>query len=56
MKQRSFKLQPDRGGWIRTTLAPINERTKNVFGAKDLAMFLAVVALVVVVARVCLAH
>ena len=56
MKRRSFKLQPERGGWIRTTLAPINDRTRSVFGAKDLAMFLAVVGLVVVVARVCLAH
>jgi len=56
MKQSGFKVQSERGGWIRTTLAPINDKTKSTFGAKDLVMFLGVVILVVVVARVCLAH
>ena len=56
MKQRSFKLQSERGGWIRTTLLPINDRTNVVFGAKEFAMFVGIVTLVVAVARVCLAH
>ncbi len=56
MKQSSFKVQSERGGWIRTTLAPINDRTKVEFGAKDLAMFLAVVTLITVIARAFIAH
>lgn len=56
MKQNGFKLHSERGGWIRTTLAPINDRTKSDFGAKDLAMFLAFVTLIAVVARAFIAH
>ncbi len=56
MKHHSFKLQSERGGWIRTTLAPISDRTKADFRVKDLAMFLAFVTLVAVVARVFIAH
>ncbi len=56
MKQSSFKVQPERGGWIRTTLAPINDRARVEFGAKDLAMFLAVVTLITVIARAFIAH
>jgi len=56
MKQRGLKIQSERGGWIRTTLAPINDRAGSAFGVKELAMLLAIIALVVVVARVCLAH
>lgn len=56
MKHTSFKLQSERGGWIRTTLAPINDRTVAPFGTKEFFMLMGIVGLVVLAARVCLAH
>ncbi|HTL57970.1 MAG TPA: hypothetical protein VL361_19935 [Candidatus Limnocylindrales bacterium] len=56
MKRASFKLQSVRGGWIRTTLAPINDKHQSTFGVSDALMLTAVVALVITVARLCLAH
>jgi len=56
MKHTSFKLQSERGGWIRTTLAPINEKAAWPFGTKEFFMLMGIIGLVVVAARVCLAH
>ena len=56
MKHSSFKVRSERGGWIRTTLAPINDRTAYVFGTKEFLMLMGIFGLVVTVARVCLAH
>jgi hypothetical protein len=56
MKQSSFKVRSERGGWIRTTLAPINEKAGTTFGTKEFFMLMGIVGLVVTVARVCLAH
>ncbi len=52
----SFRLQPTKGGFIRTTLAPINDKRDGRFGFLDLVMFLALVIGSVAVARVLLAH
>ncbi len=56
MKNRSFRVQPEKGGWIRTTLAPVNDRSESGFGAKDFIMFMAIVGMMVTLARLCLAH
>jgi hypothetical protein len=55
VKHTHLKVQSDRG-WLRTTLAPLNERSESGFGAKDFVMFVFVVSVVVVLARVCIAH
>jgi hypothetical protein len=56
MKRATFKLQSVRGGWIRTTLAPLNDKRESTFGVVDAVMFTAVVAVVIAAARVFLAH
>jgi hypothetical protein len=56
MKRAAFKLDSTRGGWIRTTLAPLNEKCRIRFGPWDMFMFLALITAVVAVARVLLAH
>lgn len=56
MKRAAFKLQSVRGGWIRTTLAPLNDKRDATFGVVDAVMFMAFVGIVVAVARVFLAH
>jgi hypothetical protein len=56
MKRAAFKLTPSKGGWIRTTLAPLNDKRAARFGITDVLMFLALVAAVIGVARVLLAH
>ena len=56
MKRAAFKLHPAKGGWIRTTLAPMNDKREARFGAIDMFMFFALVAVVVAVARVLIAR
>ncbi len=54
--KHAFKVQPERGGWLRTTLCPINEKHHSVFGIGDIVMFAAVVCATVAIARVLIAH
>ncbi len=56
MKRAAFKVQPDRGGWLRTTLWPVNHRRDANFSVVDVVMFFALVGLTVAIARVVLAH
>jgi hypothetical protein len=56
MKRSAFKVQPAKGGWIRTTIAPINDRREARFGVSDVVMFGALVLGMVAVARILLAH
>lgn len=56
MKRAAFKLHPARGGWIRTTLAPINDKHEARFGVIDTFMFMGLVAIVITVARLIIAH
>ncbi len=55
MKRAAFKVHPDRG-WIRTTLAPINDKRSYSFGLLDIVMFSSLVVLLVAVARVFIAR
>ncbi len=56
MKRAAFKVQPERGGWLRTTLLPLNHRDDSSFRFVDVVMFFALVGLTVAIARVVLAH
>lgn len=56
MKRALFKLDAGKGGFIRTTLAPISERGVPRLGAMDVLMVLALVVGAVAVARVLVAH
>jgi hypothetical protein len=55
-KRASIKLHPGRGGWIHTTIAPIQDRTCSRFGLVDLAMFLGTLVAMLALARFFLAH
>ncbi len=56
MKHAGFKVQPDRGGWLRTTLCPINDKHESNFGLADILMFGALVCATIAIARVLIAH
>ncbi len=56
MKRAEFKVLPGKGGWIRTTIAPINDRHSGTFGITDVVMLSALVFTVVMVARLLIAH
>jgi len=56
MKRASFKIQPDRQGWLRTTLWPISAKQNVRFGPLDVFMLLALVLGTVAVARLLIAH
>jgi hypothetical protein len=56
MKRAGFKVQAAKGGWLRTTLWPVNHRQEAPFGLLDIVMFFALVGLTVAIARVVLAH
>ncbi len=56
MKRVAFKVQPSKGGWLRTTLSPINDRQVPAIRFVDVVMFFALVGLTVAIARVVLAH
>jgi len=54
--KRTFKVQPDNRGWIRTTLCPVNDKHEASFGLMDVLMFAAVVLGAVAAARMLIAH
>jgi hypothetical protein len=56
MNRAEFKVLPSKGGWIRTTIAPINDKHAGKFGLTDVIMFSALVVAVIAVARVFIAH
>lgn len=56
MKRAAFKLDPCRGGWIRTTIAPLNDKHEARFSKMDMVMLFMLVTAVVAVARLLLAH
>ena len=56
MKRAAFKAHPDKAGWIRTTLCPVNDRRDATFGIIDIVMFLSLVVGVVAAARLLIAH
>lgn len=56
MKRAAFKLDPCKGGWIRTTIAPLNDKREGKFGTVDVVMFFTLVTAVVAVARVLIAR
>jgi hypothetical protein len=56
MKRAGFKVLPGKGGWIHTTLAPINDKHSNAFGVADVLMLGALVAGIIAVARLFIAH
>jgi hypothetical protein len=56
MKRAEFKVLPDKGGWIRTTIAPINDKHSAQFGLIDVVMFSTLVIAVVSLARLLIAH
>lgn len=56
MKRAAFKLHPERGGWLRTTIAPINDKDQPIFGVVDVVMLVSLVLMVVALARLLLAR
>ena len=56
MKRAEFKVLPGKGGWIRTTIAPVNDKHSGSFGFLDVVMFTALVLTVISVARLFIAH
>jgi hypothetical protein len=55
MKRAVFRVDPARGGWIRTSIAPLNNDQEARFSFIDVTMFLALVVGGVAVARFLLA-
>ncbi len=55
-KRGSIKLHPGRGGWIHTSIAPIQDKHEARFGVMDVAMFVGLVLGVVAIARFLIAH
>jgi len=56
MKHAAFKVQPGKGGWIETTVAPIHQRQMVTFRKGDMLLLMALVTVVVAVARVFIAR
>ncbi len=56
MKHAAFRVQPERGGWLRTTLCPINDKREAAFGLADVFMFAGLVFGIMAIARVLIAH
>jgi hypothetical protein len=56
MKHAGFKLQTERGGWLRTTLCPVKDKHESRFGFADVLMFTALVCTTIAIARVLIAH
>jgi hypothetical protein len=56
MKRARFKVLPAKGGWIRTTIAPVNERHGAPFGLTEIVMLSALVFGIIAIARVFIAH
>jgi len=51
-----FKAGPKKGGFIKTTLAPVNDKSDDRLGALDVALLLALVGGGIAVMRYLLAH
>lgn len=56
MKRAEFKVFPGRGGWLRTSIVPLNDKRAGSFGLGDAFMFGALVVAVMTLARLFLAH
>jgi len=56
VKKASFKAEPARNGFIRTTISPVHDDHEARFGWCDILMLVALIVGVVAVARVLLAH
>jgi hypothetical protein len=56
MKHAGFKAHPGKGGWVQTTISPIHDKREARFGAMDIVMFIALIAVTIGVARFLLAH
>jgi hypothetical protein len=56
MKRAGFKVLPGKGGWLRTSIAPINAKQTGTFGLSDILMLCALVLAVMSLARMLLAH
>lgn len=56
MKRAEFKVFPGKGGWLRTSIAPINAKHAGTFGLTDTLMLCALVLAVMALARVLIAH
>jgi hypothetical protein len=56
MKRAGFKVSPGKGGWIHTSLAPVNDRHSGSFSLGDMVMLSALVLGIIAVARLFIAH
>jgi len=56
MKRAEFKVLPGKGGWLRTSIVPINDKQAGTFGLGDTIMFCSLVLAIMTLARVLLAH
>jgi hypothetical protein len=56
MKRAEFKVFPGKGGWLRTSIVPINAKQAGTFGLTDTVMICAFVLAVMTVARILIAH
>ena len=56
MKRAEFKVLPGKGGWIRTTIAPVNDKHAGSFGLVDIIMFSGLILAVAIIARALIAH
>lgn len=56
MKRAEFRANPGKDGWIRTTIAPVNDKESGTFGLTDIVMISALVFAVVALARVLIAR
>jgi hypothetical protein len=56
MKRAQFKVSPAKDGWLRMTIAPVNERHAGTFGLTDVIMLSALVFAVIAAARLFIAH
>ena len=56
MKRAGFKVSPGKGGWIHTSVAPVNDKHSGSFSLADMVMLSALVLGVIAVARMFIAH
>ncbi len=55
-KRATIKLHPGRGGWIHTTIAPIQDKHEARFGVMDMTMLVVLTLGLVAIARFLIAH
>ena len=56
MKRAGFKVSSGKGGWIHTSLAPVNDKHSGSFTLADMVMLSALITGVIAVARLFIAH